>query len=243
MKKTTYWVIGMFIACFIFSLGTIVYYKYYGQEQTTKAEMVTKAIKDYKYIKVSMNLCRNSDITIEPAKDNAQSQLSYPTNMITMEQRGDTLFLIQKETSKRKGMYNDINIKLTLGKSSNMLVLNAEGILEANLKNLNMKVCQIIGDITETKVENCIIENLVANTGNEVNLLNSKIKLMQAKIDNSTISTAKSSIESIHLTGQSDYNEALKIDSAHSIKHIILDPTPGKYILTMSTFHAEINYK
>jgi hypothetical protein len=245
MKKTTYWVIGMYITGFLFSLGLLIYYKYLSEKELTKIEMTTEAIKDYKYIKVLVKNGIGPDVNIESNKNVEQSLLTYPKEIVELRQKGDTLLIVPKKTKGEKGLRvnRNFNVKLVLGKSTKALRLTTNGISYVNMKQLNLSVCHIVGNMYNTKIESCTIDSLSTNTENDIDLLNSSIKSMSARVNNSRINTEKSNIKDLHLIGKSEYNEALKLDSAHSIKHIIIDPTPGDFILTKSMVRSEIIYK
>ncbi len=247
MKKTTYWVMGMFITTFLFSIGVMIYFKYFDNSITpTYAKLTTMNVNNVKVIKIDDSNTNNhrSYYNLKIVSDNNDStnKIAYPKNWIKAVQKGDTLILSLSKNEKdlEKLHNNPPTLVFSIAQSTKTLdlILN-KCISDTKFMGLKLNQCSIKGSsYSDITIQTCTIDKFNIAAGGTVQVPDSKIKSLQLVLDNTKlINTTKYDIENLYLTGSND--DPSEIDLT-KIKHVYLKPSKGKSITTRTSSNAEI---
>lgn len=249
MKRTTYWVMGMFITAFLFSIGVMIYFKYFDNSITPiYAKFTTMNVNNVKVLKIDDSSTNNHrsyyNLKIVSGNNDNTNKIAYPKSWIKAVQKGDTLILSLPKNEKdlEKLHNNPPTLVFSIGQSTKTLdlILN-KCISDTKFMGLKLNQCSIKGSsYSDITIQTCTIDKFDIAAGGNVQVPDSKIKFLQLLVDNSKlINATKYNIENLYLIGSNDNNDPSEIDLT-KIKHVYIKPSKGKTIATRTSSNAEI---
>ena len=248
MKKTTYWVIGMFITSFLFSIGVMIYFKYFNSITPIYAKSTTMNVNNVKVLKIddgNPNYRSFYNLKIASENNANTNKITYPKDWIKAVQKGDTLILslFKDEKNLEKLHNNPPTLVFSIAHSTKTLdlILGERRISDTKLMGLKLNQCSIKGSsYSDITAQTCTIDKFDIAAGGTVQVPDSKIKSLQILVDNTKLFKApKYDIENLYLIGSNDNNDPSEIDLT-KIKHVYIKPSKGKTIATRTSSNAEI---
>ena len=251
MKKTTYWVIGMFITAFVFSIGVMIYFKYFEKSITSiSAKFTTMNVNNVKVLKIDDGNSNNHrsyyNLEIVSVNNDNTTKMAYPKDWIKAVQKGDTLILsLSKDEKKLEELHSNFpKLVFSIGQSTKSFdLISSRCISDITFKGLKLNQCSIKGSgnsYSNITIQTCTIDKFDIATGGSIQIPDSKIKSLQLLVDNSKlINATKYNIENLYLIGNNDNDDASEIDLT-KIKHVYLKPSKGKSITTRTSSNSEI---
>lgn len=248
MKKTTYWVIGMFITAFLFSIGVMIYFKYFDNSITPiYAKSTTMNVNNVKVLKIddsNTNYRSYYNLKIVSENNANTNKIIYPKDWIKAVQKGDTLILslFKDEKNLEKLHNNPPTLVFSIAQSTKTLdLILGKRISDTKFMGVKLNQCSIKGSsYSDITVQKCTIDKFDIAAGGNVQVPDSKIKFLQLVLDNTKlINTTKYDIENLYLTGSNDNDDPSEIDLT-KIKHVYIKPSKGKTIATRTSSNAEI---
>ena len=248
MKKTTYWVIGMFITSFLFSIGVMIYFKYFDNSITPiYAKSTTMNVNNVKVLKIDdgdPNYRSFYNLKIASENNANTNKITYPKDWIKAVQKGDTLILslFKDEKNLEKLHNNPPTLVFTIAQSTKTLdLILGKRISDTKFMGVKLNQCSIKGSsYSDITAQTCIIDKFDIAAGGTIQVPDSKIKSLQILVDNTKLFKApKYDIENLYLIGSNDNNDPSEIDLT-KIKHVYIKPSKGKTIATRTSSNAEI---
>ena len=248
MKKTTYWVIGMFITAFLFSIGVMIYFKYFDNSITPiYAKSTTMNVNNVKVLKIddgNPNYRSFYNLKIASENNANTNKITYPKYWIKAVQKGDTLILslFKDEKDLEKLRNNPPTLVFSIAQSTKTLdLILGKRISDTKFMGVKLNQCSIKGSsYSDITIQKCTIDKFDIAAGGIVQVPDSKIKSLQLLVDNTKlINTTKYDIENLYLIGSNDNNDPSEIDLT-KIKHVYIKPSKGKTIATRTSSNAEI---
>lgn len=248
MKKTTYWVIGMFITSFLFSIGVMIYFKYFDNSITPiYAKSTTMNVNNVKVLKIddgNTNYRSYYNLKIVSENNANTNKITYLKDWIKAVQKGDTLILslFKDEKNLEKLHNNPPTLVFTIAQSTKTLdLILGKRISDTKFMGVKLNQCSIKGSsYSDITAQTCIIDKFDIAAGGTIQVPDSKIKSLQILVDNTKLFKApKYDIENLYLIGSNDNNDPSEIDLT-KIKHVYIKPSKGKTIATRTSSNAEI---
>ena len=249
MKKTTYWVIGMFITAFLFSIAVMVYFKYFDNSiKPIYDKFTTMNVNNAKVLKIDDGNTNNhrSYYNLKIVSDNNDNtnKIAYPKSWIKAVQKGDTLILsLPKDEKDLEKLHNNPpTLVFSIAQSTKTLnLILGKCISDTKFMGLKLSQCSIRGSsYSDITIQACTIDKFDIAAGGTVQVPDSKIKSLQLLVDNSKLINApKYNIENLYLIGNNNNDDASEIDLT-KIKHVYLKPSKGKSITTCTSSNSEI---
>lgn len=251
MKKTTYWVIGMFIACFLSVIVFMLYDKYSDSDILDKPLATTSIpIGDIRVIEVQgqPRSSRLFNITVCPYK--ATNRVTYPAGYIQVVQKGDTLKIVgidnndSRKSVRSEGRIPTVTIATHSVKEELSLLLNGN-IFNVRLAGLKAKKCSILGNQTNRiVVQKCLFDKFCVTSGcNLLELSETRVKSMTLQVNNLSIKDNSTwHVDSLYLRGNNDNISPVMLNS-QQMGHVYLQPAKGKTITTTCSANSEIQMK
>jgi hypothetical protein len=259
MKKTTYWVIGMFIVCFLFTIGIMINAKYNINEMKAQpmalASMQTDNIRVIKTVfdsKESKKLVEDGkmdfwfNLVVSTGKE--VGKVTYPKSFMKLSQQGDTLIITVTHKSVKPGQLRDKSPIVTIctGQSLPSLNILANQFLNrVELKKQNIgSVVVKGGDPSSVSLQNCELGTVDIKSGNNLELNHSKIQTLIVQVDKTDLAFDDKGyhIGNLYLRGSNEDYQAIDINSKN-VDRAFLQPVKGKKIAATFDAETELNFR
>jgi hypothetical protein len=249
MKKTTYWVMGMFVTAFLFSIGVMIYFKYFDNSITPiSAKFTVMNVNNVKVLKIDDGNTNNHrsyyNLEIVSGNNDNTNKIAYPKSWIKAVQKGDTLILsLPKDEKDLEKLHNNPpTLVFSIAQPTKTIdLILGKCISDTKFMGLKLNQCSIKGSsYSDITIQTCTIDKFDIAAGGNVQVPDSKIKFLQLLVDNNKlINATKYNIENLYLIGSNDNDNASEIDLT-KIKHVYIKPSKGKTIVTRTSSDSEI---